>query len=152
MWKWDLRASKAVLREGKGWCFDLFLLFSVLPDRGEKPCGAVCPTWPLAQDLPVSPHERRPRPDLHLVLCALMQLTLFSCSHPQVSAVVPRRRVQKGSPEADREAGPGGRVRIQIRWSWSSVSVQVTLNVLLVWMWACVVVRQSCTFTRLVLG
>ena len=29
--------------------------------RGEKPCGAVCPTWTLEPDLPVSPHERRNR-------------------------------------------------------------------------------------------
>lgn len=40
----------------------------------------------------------------------LLSFMCFARSHPQVPAVVSRRRVQEGGAEADGEAGPGGRV------------------------------------------
>lgn len=97
-----------------------FLCFCLHWCRGERPCGAVCPTWTLARDLPVSPHERRPGPGPGLLRflnksrtvrsLTSSRLCVFVCSHPQVPALVSWRCVQEGGTETDRKAGPGRRV------------------------------------------
>lgn len=47
---------------------------------GEKPWGAVCPTWTLTRDLLVSPCETRQGPDPGLLCCISVWLFWFTSS------------------------------------------------------------------------